>query len=219
MMSRIRSTQGIYSAEISVFEKQKVHSMSISNKIRNYLFGGFRFVNSWAVNMFCAPVIDVLYHGFWNYRNYLIKSKKERTGLYDAYLERNCASIGLKSQFRSIPVTPHGLHGIHISDGAMLGDNITIMQNVTIGSNTLIDSKRTGAPHIGNNVFIGANSSIIGGITIGNNCRIGANCCVFKNIPDNQTVVSGGGLRCIEHDQPKDNVYRCMQEFESYRGI
>lgn len=172
-------------------------------------------MNSIIDNLLCAPIIDVLYNGFWNYRDYLIKNRKERTGLYDAYLERNCASIGLRSIFKSIPLTPHGLHGIHISDGAVLGEHITIMQNVTIGSNTLEDTKRNGAPHIGDNVFIGANSSIIGGITIGNNCRIGANCCVFSNVADNQTVVAGGGMRCIYHDRTKDNKFKFIQTFKN----
>lgn len=50
-------------------------------------------------------------------------------------------------------------------------------------------SKSYGAPQIGNNVYIGIGAKIIGGITIGDNVRIGANCIVTENIPNNATVV------------------------------
>lgn len=38
---------------------------------------------------------------------------------------------------------------------------------------------------IGNNVFIGVNSTILKGVHIGNNVIIGANSLVNKDIPDN----------------------------------
>lgn len=47
-----------------------------------------------------------------------------------------------------------------------------------------------GAPKIGNNVFIGAGSKIIGNIHIGNNVIIGQNVVITNDIPDNTTVVS-----------------------------
>jgi len=43
--------------------------------------------------------------------------------------------------------------------------------------------------NIGNNVWIGGNVIIIGGISIGNNCVIGAGSLVNINIPDNCVVV------------------------------
>lgn len=175
-------------------------------KLRSYLCNCCEMVNSTVANLFCIPIVEVFYGGFWKYRERLISLGKERTRVYDAYLNHNCASIGLKSIFKAIPTTPHGLHGIHISDGAVLGKDITIMQNVTIGSNTLKDTKRYGAPKIGDNVFIGANSSIIGGISLGNNCRIGANCCCYMDVLDNQTVVLGG-VKCVPHKRHKDNLF------------
>ena len=84
---------------------------------------------------------------------------------------------------------PHGLNGIFISDGATIGKNCVIFHQVTIGSNTLEDSKGRGAPTIGDNVYIGAGAKIIGRVKIGNNVRIGANCVVVENIPDNCVVV------------------------------
>jgi serine O-acetyltransferase len=42
---------------------------------------------------------------------------------------------------------------------------------------------------IGDRCYIGAGAKIIGNISIGNNVRIGANCVVYENIPDNAIVV------------------------------
>ena len=63
------------------------------------------------------------------------------------------------------------------------GDNVTIYQFCSIGSST---SK---AAVIGNNVYIGPHTSIVGEVKIGNNVTIGAGAVVVKDIPDNATVV------------------------------
>lgn len=100
---------------------------------------------------------------------------------------RNAASLGTAlndgAVFESMPHLPHGITGIFVSHGARIGKDCTILQNVTIGS-----SKKQ-APVIGDNCVIGAGAVIIGGIRVGNNCNIGANCTVFKDVPDNTTVV------------------------------
>lgn len=103
--------------------------------------------------------------------------------------------------------TPHQLYGIFISQGAVIGNGCTIFQHVTIGSNTLDDAKSGGAPVIKDNVYIGAGAKIIGGVTIGNNVRIGANCVVFTDVPDNATVVLQKP-RIIEHEAPRDNTFK-----------
>ena len=54
----------------------------------------------------------------------------------------------------------------------------------------------SGKVTIGNNVFIGVNSTILKGVTIGNNVIIGANSLVNKDIPDN-CVVAGNPARVI----------------------
>lgn len=68
-----------------------------------------------------------------------------------------------------------------------IGDHCQIMHCTTIGK---WDEKR---PNIGNNVFIGANVNIIGGVTIGDNVRIGAGSVVVKDIPSNTVAV---GVPC-----------------------
>ena len=45
-----------------------------------------------------------------------------------------------------------------------------------------------GCPSIGNNVFIGTNSCILGNVKIGNNVVIAAGAVVVHDVPDNVTV-------------------------------
>lgn len=65
----------------------------------------------------------------------------------------------------------------------VLGKNIVIQHSVTIGE------IGEATPVIGNNVYIGAKATIIGGVTIGNNARIGAGAVVIKDIPDGCSAV------------------------------
>lgn len=76
---------------------------------------------------------------------------------------------------------------------------MTIFHQVTIGRS------RGKAPVIGDNVFIGPGAKIFGGIRVGNNVKIGANCVVFQDVPDNSTVVLGKP-RIIEHVQPSPYI-------------
>lgn len=120
-------------------------------------------------------------------------------------LRRNNAAIPCKEQISPF-LTPHGLSGIFISSGALIGSGCTVFQQVTIGSNTLPDSRGAGAPRIGKNVFVGAGAKIIGNVTVGDNVRIGANCVVTSDIPDNATVVLPAP-RVICHDAPRENTF------------
>ena len=60
--------------------------MKLFNIIRNFIFICFEFVKLTIVSIFCVPIVEVLYGGFWNYRAHLIKSNRIRTRLYDMYL-------------------------------------------------------------------------------------------------------------------------------------
>lgn len=92
--------------------------------------------------------------------------------------------IGCGAQLDSVPNFPHGLYyGIVVSHNAKIGKNATIFHQVTIGEGN------GGAPTIGDNCIIGAGAKIIGKVTVGNNVKIGANCVVIDDIPDNATVV------------------------------
>jgi len=131
---------------------------------------------------------------YWKLRTRIITKNKYPNWLkafYLFYIKRcdafNNASLGTHinygAQFSDIPNFPHGLNGIIVSHNAKIGANARIFHQVTIGEGN------DGAPTIGDNCLIGAGAKIIGGIHIGNNVKIGANCIVVTDIPDNATVV------------------------------
>lgn len=103
-----------------------------------------------------------------------------------------------KNNFLGRPFCPHGLNGIIIAGGAIIGKNCFLSHQVTIGRSKGL------APVIGNNVYIGPGAKIFGGIHIGDNVRIGANCVVFEDVPDNTTVVLQKPRTIIK---PKDYSY------------
>jgi len=81
--------------------------------------------------------------------------------------------------------------GIVISPDTMIGKNCNINHGVTIGST--YGGKHPGIPTIGDNVYLGPGSKVIGNIIIGNNVAIGANSVVTSPIPDNAVVVGVPG--------------------------
>lgn len=78
----------------------------------------------------------------------------------------------------------HGEGSLSIHPHTVIGDRLGVMHNVTIGTNM-----RPGAPVIGNDVFIGVNSTILGPIKIGDRVRIAANTAVTTNVPSDSIVV------------------------------
>lgn len=154
---------------------------------------------------------------FWKIRNNALSKNKIKKLIsiytYKKYLNRFNAFIPLSTQIQDMPTFPHGLNGIFISGGAQIGKQCVIFHQVTIGSNTLSDSKGKGAPIIGDNVYIGAGAKIIGGVKIGNHVRIGANCVVTKDVPDNTTVVATP-IRYITKDKPMNNKFTIYSKSE-----
>jgi serine O-acetyltransferase len=90
--------------------------------------------------------------------------------------------------FFDIPESTRWGHnfGIVIGHGVRMGERCRIRQGVTLGMK--YDHEIGKYPHLGDNVDIGANATLIGGIKIGNNVTIGASTFVNKDIPDNCTV-------------------------------
>lgn len=149
--------------------------------------------------------------GFWiirhKYRATKANSMKKIYGfLYTYSLQCKGSWISLSTTFNGEPFSPHGIYGVFISGGAVIGRNCVIFKHVTIGSNTLIDSKALGAPIIGDNCYIGVGAKIIGNVKVGNNVRIGANAVVYQDVPDNY-VVTCGTQRAIQKEQPLNNKF------------
>lgn len=152
----------------------------------------------------CKKALNIRAYILNKNSNKILKCLKIRK--YNMICYKNNSFIPLSAQIEKGIVFPHGMSGVFISAGAVIGSNCTIFHQVTIGSNTLVDSKKSGAPVIGDNVYIGAGAKIIGNVKIGNNVRIGANCIIIDDVPDNSTVVLEKP-RIIRHKEPKDNKF------------
>lgn len=87
-----------------------------------------------------------------------------------------------------------------------MGNNVKITRGVTILTHgfdwSVLNGKygdicgAAGKVTIGNNVFIGMQSTILKGVTIGDNVIIGANSLINKDIPSN-SVVAGNPAKVI----------------------
>ena len=92
-----------------------------------------------------------------------------------------------------------------------IGDNVWIAPNVAIYAaghpldvNDRIDGWEYAFPvTIGNNVWIGGSSTIIGGVTIGDNAVVAAGSVVIRDVPAN-TLVAGNPARVVRKLTRKD---------------
>ena len=86
--------------------------------------------------------------------------------------------------------------GIYIGDGALIGHN-TVLATLNHGFSSEKRHDLYPAPiHIGENVWIGANVTVVGGVTIGNHAIIAAGAVVTKDVPEN-AVAAGVPAKVI----------------------
>ena len=91
------------------------------------------------------------------------------------------------------------MSSITINGNAIIGENCNIHKGVTIGQENR--GPRKGCPTIGNRVWIGINSTIVGNITIGDDVLIAPNSFVNCDVPSHSVVF--GNPCIIKH---KDNA-------------
>lgn len=89
-------------------------------------------------------------------------------------------------------------YNITVSPYATLGKNVTMLKGATVGESK---GKHSGAPTIGDSVYIGLNSTVLGGITVGCDVLIAPNTLVTQDVPDHSVVI-GSPCRII----PRENA-------------
>lgn|SRR5690625_3033074 len=115
--------------------------------------------------------------------------------------------LGLKNWlyriFLRMKVGKQTAFALMVMPDVMFPENITIGDNSIIGYNTtiltheyLIDEYRIGKVMIGNEVMIGANSTILPGVTIGDRSIISAGTLVHKDVQPG-TFVGGNPMKLI----------------------
>lgn len=88
--------------------------------------------------------------------------------------------------------------GIFIGDGALIGHNVVL---ATLNHAMSPHDRGTMIPapiHIGKNVWIGSNSTILPGVTIGDGAIVAAGAVVTRDVPEN-TIVGGVPARIMRH--------------------
>ncbi len=88
-------------------------------------------------------------------------------------------------------------YGITINRDAVLGRNVNIHKGVTIGQENR--GSRKGTPTIGNEVWIGINSTIVGKITVGDDVLIAPNTFVNCDVPSH-SVVFGNPCKIVHKE-------------------
>lgn len=132
----------------------------------------------------------------WQYLKILRKAnhyyKKNRFLylLYGYFLYRKSLKYGF--QISPQAKIGHGLYLGHfgtiiVGNEVELGNNVNLNPNVIIGRENR--GVREGSPKLGDRVWVGAGSVIVGNIKIGSNVLIAPNTYVNFDIPDNSVVI------------------------------
>ncbi|MBW8904745.1 MAG: serine acetyltransferase [Betaproteobacteria bacterium] len=93
---------------------------------------------------------------------------------------------------------------IIVAPPSRIGHNCSLAQNVTVGVAGSGDNR--GAPVIGNRVFIGAHSIIVGRITVGDDAVICAGSVVTRSVPA-RAMVMGNPARVVSYDGSFDYIF------------
>ncbi len=125
--------------------------------------------------------------------------------------------LGWEHIKKGIMCDPGDNIGVYINayGGLKMGNNVNIGQNTTITTtnHNLYDHRQVGKKQgiiIGNNVWIGANCSIIAGVNIGDNVTIGAGCTIREDIPSNSIVIHNSNNLIIK--EKKTYEWDCTKE-------
>lgn len=92
---------------------------------------------------------------------------------------------------------------IIVSQDASIGSNCRLHAGVNIGAS----AGKKGAPHIGDNVYIGPGAILFGSIVIADNISIGANSTVNKSFETKNVVVAGTPARIVRDCVPAWNQH------------
>lgn len=92
--------------------------------------------------------------------------------------------------------------GITVNPKVTIGKNCNIHKNVTIGQENR--GKRMGTPNIGDDVYFGVGSTVVGNITIGNDVLIAPGAYVNVDVPSHSIVI-GNPAKIIHKDNATES--------------
>ena len=118
-----------------------------------------------------------------------IDEKGKLTPVWRFLRKRISNRTGLEIETKNIGL---GLFLVHpfcitINPNCKIGKNVNLHKGVTIGAENRGD--RAGYPTLGDCVWIGINSTVVGKVTIGDNVMIAPNTFVNFDVPSNSIVI------------------------------
>lgn len=99
-------------------------------------------------------------------------------------------------------------YNITINPAVILGRNINIHKGVTIGQENR--GRRKGVPTLGDLVWIGVNSTIVGNINVGNNVLIAPNSYINFDVPDNSIVIGNPAKIISKENATEEYINRIV---------
>jgi len=117
--------------------------------------------------------------------------------IFESFYKRSSRRTGLEiltPRLGGGVIMPHW--GRMLLNARSIGDDLYLFHNVTVGSDY-----RTGNPVIGNGVFLGAGSTILGKVSIGDNVIIGAGSVVVNDVPPDSVAV-GNPAKVLREARP-----------------
>ena len=141
----------------------------------------------------------------------LRRCQASRNPLWRLLLARMRGRYGLEVPWRA-KIGP-GLYlghafGITVNPAAVVGRNCNLHKGVTIGQENR--GSRKGAPTLGDRVWVGANSTVVGAVTVGDDVLIAPNSYVNRDVPSH-SIVFGSPCRIIPRENATEGyVNRCV---------
>src|SRR5690625_4748374 len=152
----------------------------------NSLWKIYRTVSFWKVTKNFIIIQIARYTPFLSVKNWL----------YRTFLRMK---IGDKTSF-ALMVMPDTMfpEKISVGENSIIGFNTTILAH-----EYLIDEYRLGEVHIGNEVMIGANTTVLPGVTIGDGAIVSAGTLVHRDVPAG-SFVGGNPMQLIYSKEEMD---------------
>ena len=153
------------------------------------------------------------------------KNNKIMLAIFRIMHRNNCDKAGLLMSWKCDIGPGFSLthtFGSGITDLAKLGSNITLLHGTSIAQKDSIsekDGSRTShGAIVGDNVWLGPNSTIVGGVNIGKSSIVGANTLVSKDVPEEsivvgnpQKVLNKKAIEDVYNKVPKEILGRCYK--------
>lgn len=168
-MSKRQEMKDLYASDYYRMTGQPYHS-GIKSFVRKCLFHNLRYM-------------------FW-YRKYQVNRSWVARGVLYFLSRKYGLEISPKAAIGEGLYLGHP-YNITVGEGVVLGKNVNLHKGCTIGKTS---RGAVGSPQIGDMVWIGINSTVVGNIQVGNDVLIAPNAYVNFDVPDHSVVIGNPGV-------------------------